>query len=207
MSGSATAATTAVGVLRLPGLARWLPLDLDADADAYRQRLLGTRSGSAEQADAVTRVATRLGAERSRPGVRLVAAWLLLDEPGGLAWSAHATLRGVGLPATRQTTDVVTRLLQGEAVVGSPEVDEVRTASGPALRVRSRPMGAAGGPDDSHDSHDTDGSRPVHARTSIAWRRPERDLLVVLGGYADDLAHGPALSTALTALARDASGL
>ena len=198
MRASATAATTAAGVLRLPGLARWLPLDLDAEADAYRQRLLETRSGSDEQAEAITRVASRLGAERSRPGVRLVAAWLLLDEPGGLAWSAHATLRGVGLPAARQTTDVVTRLLQGEAVVGSPEVDEVRTASGPALRVRSRPMGVADGDDD---------SRPVHARTSIVWRRPERDLLVVLGGYADDLAHGPALSTALTALARDVSGL
>lgn len=197
MRGSAPVATTTAGVLRLPGLARWLPLDLDAEPTAYRERLLASRSGSAEQADSITRVATRLGEERGRAAVDLVAAWLLLDEPGALRWSAHATLRGVRLPAARQASDAVVRLLAGEALVGAPEVDEVATASGPAVRVRCRPLAAP----------DATGARAVHTRTSLAWRRPDRDLLVVLGGYAEDLAHGPALATALTALGRGVSGL
>src|SRR5699024_8734163 len=88
--------------LVIGGLSRWLPLDLEADADEYAARLAQEypRTRHAELvASGVAGMAARFRqaqqeAEAEGDSV-LVAAWLFLRADDDLSPLAHATLQGL----------------------------------------------------------------------------------------------------------------
>ena len=189
--------------LVIPGLSRWMPLDLEADADEYAARLVAeypatpavdlVASGVAGMAAQCRRAQAR--AERDGDSV-LVAAWVFLRSERDLVPLAHATLQGLPLDGVDPTSEGVVRRLVGEdEVYQQPEVRELVTASGPATFVRYRPV------------EHVDGERRVHERSTVLWLRPERDMVVLLTAYSDDLLAAAEVPDALAALAEGVSGL
>ena len=189
--------------LVIPGLSRWMPLDLDADPDEYAARLAAEYPATASAelvASGVAGMAARFRqardeADREGDSV-LVAAWLFLRSDEDLTPLAHATLQGLPLDGADPTVDGVLQRLVGEdEIYQQPEVRELATASGPATYVRYRPV------------HHVGGERRVHERASVVWLRPAQNLVVLLSGYSNDLLEAAEMPDAVAALAEGVSGL
>lgn len=192
-----------MSTLEIHGLSRWMPLDLESDAEDYAARLCQEYPATPSielVASGVAGMAARFAraqeaAERDGDSV-LVAAWLFLSSDENLLPLAHATMQGLPLDPTAPTRQAVVDELVGEdEIYQEPEVQELATASGPATFVRYRPI------------QHVDGERRVHERGTVFWLRPERQMVVLLTAFSDDLLAAAEVPDALTQLAEGVRGL
>lgn len=190
--------------VHFPGLAGWLPLDLDAPSDEVEQVLVQRFARRVPDpmveasAAALAGLALQLrqqAVDLETDGVVLLAAWVHLDEPEVLSPAALAQLRRFPMAAHEQLVDVEQRMVAGVELQRPVERDEISTGSGTAYGLRVRPV------------VEVDGTREVHEQLYVTWLRPQHGAAFVLSCYTTELVEAPALYFALCALAEGVTGL
>ena len=185
----------------VPGHDRWFVLPLDGDVDVTAAEVvnqqLAAGTGQDAREDAIADVAghsrlARQGAEAAaQEGVDTLGALMLIPGDGTLVGGPVAMLRVMQMPPEATADDALELLvdLQGERY-GELTIDELDTASGPALSVRVRPV------------VEVDGEREVHEHRVVFWARPELEVLVALSLYTVDLMQGGQAAEPLLSIAR-----
>lgn len=180
---------------------RWLPLDFGEDVEervAERVRARAhpeaTEQELADTTAVLTGLARRTGEDAERlfaQGIGTLAAWTLLPGTGVLAPGPLATLRIAEAEGRTALDDLAMTLVAPEEErFGTLEVDELTTASGPALAVRQRLRVQEEGLDVAHEQR------------FVVWALPADDAVLFLSCYCVDLMAGAAVAEPLAELAR-----